>query len=275
MLPPECGWNYDKCSSASILKLVKPLKSRISNIYNRIFKALYATDATISHSYTVKHASDKEQRWYLAKSAQFGIILEPADPKLAYNCVLGKSWGEEQMEWIRKWRINGDQIGRDRKCWPLQSLQTKRICEARTSSLFLLKEEPVSTFLGAEKLALALPVTSAVFERRSGAPYPGEGYVLGISSSRLSVSLPLTLLRPGPPQPADPLILCQYVWPSPPLSLHFTILSLPPSRCFKARTILSVSPLLPILTNHLLQLPDGMLLTFGCCTQIYVHVLLV
>lgn len=82
-------------------------------------------------------------------------------------------------------------------------------------------------------------------------------------SSRLSVSLPLTLLRPSPPQPADPLILCQYVWPSLPLSLHFTILSLPPSRCFKARTILPVSPLLPFLTDHLLQLPDEMLLTLA------------
>lgn len=124
------------------------------------------------------------------------------------------------MEWIRKWRINGDQIGRDRKCWPLQSLQTKRICEARTSSLFLLKEEPVSTFLGTEKLALALHVTSAVFERRSGAPYPGEGYVFGISSSCLSVSA-LTLLHPSPPQPAAPLILCQYICPSlPPPTLY-------------------------------------------------------
>lgn len=83
----------------------------------------------------------------------------------------------------------------------------------RTSSLFLLKEEPVSTFLGAEKLALALHVTSAVFERSAGAPYPGEGYVFGISSSRLSVSFTLTLLHPSPPQPAAPLILCQYVCP--------------------------------------------------------------
>lgn len=42
------------------------------------------------------------------------------------------------------------------------------------------------------------------FERRSGAPYPGEGYVFGISSSSLSVthSHSCTPAHPSPPQPA-------------------------------------------------------------------------
>lgn len=72
-----------------------------------------------------------------------------------------KKKGKEEEEEETK---NGEQIGEDRKCWPLQCLQTKRICEACTSSLFPLKEEPVSTFPPrAEKLALALHVTSAVF----------------------------------------------------------------------------------------------------------------
>lgn len=94
---------------------------------------------------------------------------------------------------------------RDRKCWPLQSLQTKRICEACTSSLFPLQEEPVSTFLCAEKLALALGVTSAVFQRNSQAPYPGEGCMLRISSFPLSVFFLPTLLFLALTPPPPPL----------------------------------------------------------------------
>ena len=135
--------------------------------------------------------------------------------------------------------------GGDRKCWPLQSLQTKRICEACTSSLFPLKEEPVSTFLCAEKLALALRVTSAVFQRSSQAPYPGEGCMLRISSFP-----PISLFHsytPLPhPTPAS-LFLSSSANMSLPLSfLHFTILFLSPSRCFKACITpfsLSISPL--------------------------------
>lgn len=167
------------------------------------------------------------------------------------------------MEWIRKWRINGDQIGRDRKCWPLQSLQTKRICEARTSSLFLLKEEPVSTFLGTEKLALALHVTSAVFERRSGAPYPGEGYVFGISSSCLSVSA-LTLLHPSPP-PA-----CRS---SHPLPVHLPLTTPPYTLQFSLCLPQDVSRLAPFFQS--LHYSPFSPITFSkpqmkCCTRLAV-----
>lgn len=133
----------------------------------------------------------------------------------------------------KKWRTDR---GGDRKCWPLQSLQTKRICEACTSSLSPLQEEPVSTFLCAEKLALALRVTSAVFQRSSQAPYPGEGCTLRISSFPLSVFFTLTVLFLNPPPPlsfSHPLPICLFL--VLPLSfLHFTILFLSPSRCFKA-----------------------------------------
>lgn len=93
----------DKRSSASavsMLKLVKPFKNRIPNIYNRIFKAI---EATISHSHTMKHASYKEQRWYLAKSALFGIILEPADPKFGVQLCPGKEL-RGRTNGMNKWR---------------------------------------------------------------------------------------------------------------------------------------------------------------------------
>lgn len=145
------------------------------------------------------------------------------------------------MEWIRKWRKNGVQIGEDRKCWPLQSLQTKRICEACTSSLFPLKEEPVSTFLCAEKLALALHVTSAVFLAKLTSTISRWGvYVKDFFLS--PISLFHSSASPPPPCFSHPLSICLSL--ILPLSfLHFTILFLSPSRCFKAHIILSVSPL--------------------------------
>lgn len=153
--------------------------------------------------------------------------------------------------------------GGDRKCWPLQSLQTKRICEACTSSLFPLKEEPVSTFLCTEKLALALHVTSAVFQRSSQAPYPGERCMLRISSFPLSVSFTLTLLFLTPPRLSVSLILCQYVSPSfspsPSCTLQFSFCL--PQDVSKPISLLSVSPSLSFLN---LFLPTRL------CVHIYV-----
>lgn len=58
------------------------------------------------------------------------------------------------------------------------------------------------------------------------------------------------------PQPTAPLILCQYVC-SPPPSVHFTILSLPPSKCFKKCTTLSVSALFPFFAKDSLPKPSS------------------
>lgn len=77
----NCGWNSVKRSSASTLKLVKPFR-------NRIFEAL-----NISLLYS--ETSFTQGAVLVFKSALLGILLEPADPKLAHNGVPGKNkWNE-------------------------------------------------------------------------------------------------------------------------------------------------------------------------------------